>query len=103
MEESTMENELIYNILTLSTKGQISIPIEIRKALGLEEGDKFTVYCDGKTIILKPIPKLTPEEIEEEFRKEQEWAKEVGLTEEDIFKAIKEVRAEARAKRKNNS
>ena len=97
-----MENEMNYNILTVSTKGQISIPIDIRKKLGIEEGTKISIYCYENNIILKPIPKLSKEEIEEEFRKEQEWAKEVGLTEEDIFKAIKEVRAEEREKRKNN-
>lgn len=89
-----------YNILTVSTKGQISIPIDIRKRLGIEEGTKISIYCDGNNIVLKPLPKLTYEEFQLELQKAQEWAKEVGLKEEDIDRIIKEVRKEKREGRR---
>ena len=95
-EELRMNSEFYYNILTVSTKGQISIPIEIRKAMGLEEGSKLSIYCDGKSVYLKPVPRLTPEEYKKELEASRAWAKEAGITEEDVEKAIKEVRRKKR-------
>src|SRR2546427_702096 len=39
----------------LSSKGQVVIPEEVRKALGLEPGARFVVLSDGHVVILKPI------------------------------------------------
>ena len=32
------------DILTMSSKGQISIPAEIRKEMSVSTGDKFVIY-----------------------------------------------------------
>ena len=37
----------------LSSKGQVVIPEEVRKALGLEVGAQFVVMGDGDTVVLK--------------------------------------------------
>ena len=40
-------------ILTVSSKGQISLPVSIRKLLSIGSGDKLVAYASGDTIILK--------------------------------------------------
>src|SRR6266481_5085444 len=46
---------------TLSTKGQIIIPAEIREQMKLAVGTKLSIQRDGQTLILRPI---TPEFID---------------------------------------
>lgn len=41
--------------LTLTSRGQITIPKRIRKALHLETNDKITILLKDDTLILKPI------------------------------------------------
>ena len=40
----------------ISTKGQIVLPIAVRKALGLEPGMRVTVKLDGKHARITPAP-----------------------------------------------
>jgi AbrB family looped-hinge helix DNA binding protein len=42
---------------TLTRRGQIVLPAEIRKRYKFKEGDQFVWLDDGKTIKLIPIPK----------------------------------------------
>ncbi len=39
---------------TVSSKGQVTIPIEIRKRLGLREGDRVEFAVERGTTILRP-------------------------------------------------
>jgi AbrB family looped-hinge helix DNA binding protein len=39
----------------LSSRGQVVIPEEIRKRLGLEAGDQFVVIGEGDVVVLKSI------------------------------------------------
>ena len=43
-------------IVTLSTKGQIVLPREIREALGLRKGDRLQVTLDGDRVVLTRLP-----------------------------------------------
>ena len=43
------------NISKLSAKGQVTIPIEIRKALGIEPGDFIAYELQGQFVKLKRI------------------------------------------------
>ena len=42
-------------LTTLTTKGQITIPAQIRERLGLSEGDTFVAMGKSNIIILKKI------------------------------------------------
>jgi antitoxin PrlF len=44
-------------IIKVTDKGQISIPIEIRKSIGIEAGDELIVIRSGETLCLKKIKK----------------------------------------------
>ena len=38
---------------TVTRKGQVTIPIEIRRALALHEGDRLAVERQGKAVVLR--------------------------------------------------
>jgi antitoxin PrlF len=40
---------------TLSSKGQLTIPVEVRKQLGLESGDKVSLVVDGDWAKLQKV------------------------------------------------
>ena len=44
-------------IIKVTDKGQISIPVEIRKSIGIEFGDELIAIRSGETICLKKIKK----------------------------------------------
>lgn len=46
---------------TLSTKGQVIIPAELREELKLSIGTKLAIQREGQTLVLRPI---TPEFID---------------------------------------
>ena len=80
----------------ITTKGQITLPISIRKELNLKDGDKVAfMEKDGNYIIVNPIS-LTIDKAREEFKGE---AKKLGLkNEEDVAEMIKEIRREKKTK-----
>jgi AbrB family looped-hinge helix DNA binding protein len=45
-----------FQVVRLSSKGQLVIPAETRKTLGLRAGSKFALLTDGENMFLKPIP-----------------------------------------------
>jgi AbrB family looped-hinge helix DNA binding protein len=42
--------------VTLSSKGQVVLPQNIRRTLGLQEGDKLEVSLKDGTVLLIPLP-----------------------------------------------
>ena len=42
-------------VLTVSSKGQISLPVAIRKLLSIDAGDKLVAYASGDVIMLWDI------------------------------------------------
>ena len=74
----------------VTTKGQITLPISIRRALNIKDGDKVAfIEKDGNFIVINPVS-LAIDEVRTEFEGE---ADKVGLkTEEDVVKMIKEMR-----------
>jgi len=52
-------------------KGQVTIPMELRLKLGIEEGAILDISTEDNKIVLKPLPPIEPGEPvgEEEFKK----------------------------------
>ena len=86
-----MEN-VITEVTSVSSKGQVVLPKTVREALSLYVGSKLIVFTDGENILLKPITTPSLDEFESLMEKSQKWAKEVGMTENDIDDAISAVR-----------
>lgn len=83
-------------ILTVSSKGQISLPVAIRKLLSIDTGDKLVAYTSGDVIMLKTLKLPTAEEFEASLNEAQKWAASVGYKEEDVDDIIKSVRNKKR-------
>ena len=76
----------------ITSKGQITLPIVIRRALALEDGGKVAfVEKDGQYILVNPA-KLAFTEAQKAFEEEAQKAGLNGL--DDVVSLVKEVRAE---------
>ena len=76
----------------MSSKGQVVIPEEVRKRLGLKAGTKFVVVAEGDVVILKTLSSPSMDEFDELIARARKQAKEAGLKRSDIKKALKKVR-----------
>jgi AbrB family looped-hinge helix DNA binding protein len=63
----------------LSSKGQVVIPEEVRKELGLNEGDQFVVIGQGDAVILKVITPPKLEEFQGLLRQARAKARKAGI------------------------
>lgn len=79
-------------ITAMSTRGQIVLPKKIRSAMNLDAGTKFVVFSDRGNILLKPITEPKLSDFEAVLEQANRWAKENGLQESDIDRAVKAVR-----------
>ena len=77
---------------TLSSKGQVVIPEDVRKALGLEPGAQFVVMGDGDVVILKRIETPAKTEFRALAAKVRGQARRAGLKPADVQRAIRKVR-----------
>ena len=78
------------DVIKVTSKGQITIPIEIRKKLQLEKESYIVVDMIGDYIIMKKVG-LKLKEISDTISKS---AKKRGITKKDIEKAIRDTRSE---------
>ncbi len=76
----------------MSSKGQIVIPEEIRKRLGLKPGSQFVVVGNKDTVILKTITPPSMDEFDELIAEARKQARRVGMKQSDVSKAIKKAR-----------
>ncbi len=79
-------------LVSVSSKGQIAIPVSYRKALSIKEGSQLVIYSDGENIILKPIELPSEDKLSAALANAREYAEKEGLTEEDVNTAIIESR-----------
>ncbi|ADY56695.1 transcriptional regulator, AbrB family [Syntrophobotulus glycolicus DSM 8271] len=76
----------------ITSKGQITIPIQIRKMLNLKDGDKVVFMTEGGRVIMENPTRLAVKEAQEAF---EGLAEELGLkSEDDVINLVKEVRKE---------
>lgn len=67
------------------SKGQVTIPKEVREVLGVQSGDKVTFIVDGTTVRVVNAAQYAIRLLQEEMRGEAEQA---GLTSEDDVAAF---------------
>ena len=79
-------------VLTVSSKGQISLPTTIRKKMSIDVGDKLAIYASEDAIVLKTLKMPTAEDFKAVLDETQEWAASVGYQETDVDSIIKSAR-----------
>ena len=76
----------------ITTRGQITIPVEIRKKLSVKDGDKVIFIEENGRIIMENAAMIALKNAQDAFAGE---AERLGLkTEQDIVDLVKEVRRE---------
>jgi AbrB family looped-hinge helix DNA binding protein len=76
----------------MSSKGQVVIPEEIRKRLGLKEGSQFVVVGERDTVVLKAISPPTMQEFDPLIAEARRQARRVGLKKIHIHDAVVKAR-----------
>jgi len=91
------ERSVIYmELAKITSKGQITIPIHIRKKLNLKDGDKVIFLEENGRVVIDNSTKVALHEVQEAFTGE---AERIGLkTEEDVVDLVKEFRKEKKEK-----
>lgn len=77
---------------TLSSKGQVVIPEEIRERLGLKVGAQFVVIADRDVVIFKVLDPPALGEFTALVARARQAAKRSGLRPADIRQAVAKVR-----------
>lgn len=77
------------DIGTISARGQIAIPIEIREKMQLEEGEKVLFVLEGDSLVMKRVESLSWDQITRPLR---EAAKKAGLKESDVPNIVHKIR-----------
>ncbi len=79
---------------TVSSRGQICIPNDIREGMGLKEGSKVIFVLTDDSLIMKKVNMQTFEEITKPLKDE---ARKTGMKESDIPDVIRRIKARKRA------
>ncbi len=74
-------------LIQLSERGQLTLPAEVRKALGLRGGDAFQVRVEDGRVVLELV-EVTPIELYTEERIE-EFLEGAEMSEEQLARARK--------------
>lgn len=76
----------------MSSKGQVVIPEDVRKSLGLVSGAQFIVMGENDVVILKTISPPSMDDFDSIIQRARRQARAAGMKPSDITKAITKVR-----------
>ena len=83
---------MIFNTAKVMSKGQITLPVDIRNSMNLSTGDRVALIYENNRVIMMNPAIFAMETLQKEMEGEAEKA---GLTsEEDIIALCREVRDE---------
>ena len=83
---------MIFNTAKVMSKGQITLPVDIRKNMKLAVGDRVALIFENDRVIMMNPAIYAMEVLQKEMEGEAEKA---GLTtEEDVINLCREIRAE---------
>ena len=77
-------------VVKVTSKGQITLPVKIRKAIGLDKDSYLLVEQVGNYVLMKKA-EVRMKEIQKIFSKE---AKRKGITKKQLMKALRKVQSE---------
>ena len=76
----------------MSSKGQVVVPEEIRKRLGLKTGTQFLVVGEKDVVILKAISPPYMKEFDELIAQARKRVRQAGMKRSDVAAAIAKAR-----------
>ena len=84
------ENDMANPIVRVQEKGQVTIPLEIRKKLNLKKGDLVTVQEVEGGVLIRPAELIAGEALDQLGK----ILKEKGLTLEELIESGREIRGD---------
>ena len=87
----------VLEITSMSTRGQIVLPLRVRNDANLKSGTKFAVMTDGENILLKPIETPKMAVFKSLLKRSRALAKKSGIGQSDLKMIIKKARNEDRS------
>lgn len=82
-----------YFIARITTKGQVTVPLELRKELNVKEGDYILFEKKGSRVEIKKM--VPPNDFEDFARPIRERFQREGITPDDVESAINWARGES--------
>ena len=76
----------------MSSKGQVVIPEDVRRRLGLKAGSQFVVVASDDAVVLKPVIEPDMAQFDELLAEARRQARKAGIRKSDIAAVIREVR-----------
>ena len=83
---------MIFNTAKVMSKGQITLPVDIRKNMGLSTGDRVALIYEKNRVIMMNPALYAMETLQKEM--EDEWEKAGIHSEEDLDALMREIREE---------
>ncbi len=88
----SVKGDVFVELAKITSKGQITIPVSIRKLLGVKDGDKVLFLQEGNRVVMMNASVNALLEAQKDFQGE---AEKLGLQDEqDVVNLVKEIRAE---------
>jgi len=87
-----MANKVIVENAKVMSKGQITLPKDIREKIGVGAGDRVALICEGDRVILMNAAIYAMRALQ--VGMEGEWEKAGIYSDDDIMDLVKEVRNE---------
>ncbi|MEK7126957.1 MAG: AbrB/MazE/SpoVT family DNA-binding domain-containing protein [Patescibacteria group bacterium] len=84
-------------ITSVSSRGQVVIPNNIRETMGIAIGTKMIVFTDGDNLLLKPIQAPHLETFKKLIKESRRLVTKTGFKKTDVKRLIKQVRNENRS------
>ena len=83
---------MIFDTVKVMSKGQITLPVDIRKNMKLATGDRIAIIYENNRVIMMNAAIYAMETFQKEM--EGEWEKAGIHNEDDIINLCREIRAE---------
>ena len=79
-------------ITSMSSRGQVVIPQNLREKMKLKEGEKFVVFGGNGTILFRKIETSSFRDFDKLIKRTQEFVKIKGITKSELEEAIRRAR-----------
>lgn len=84
-------------VTSVSSKGQVVIPNDIRETMGISIGTKIILFTDGNNLLLKPIQSPQFDAFKKLVKESKQIVTKTGFKKANLQKLIKQVRNENRS------
>ena len=81
---------MIFDTVKVMSKGQITLPVDIRKNMKLSTGDRIALICENNRVIMMNAAIFAIETLQKEM--EGEWEKAGIKSEDNITNLCREIR-----------